>query len=453
METIRFKQTPFSTISFGIPTSWESEQIILEYLKVRQRGLGKTPEETTTIFPKLSYFVVDGYNLKETDPYFYITKEVAKTQMKCTYPDILCYSKEDYDKGAYFSRMGCRSRVEHSVQKENGEYLNETRFNWGVQTLSLPNLLWQCIREHKDWEGKEMNEKLEIFLNKIKLYTPLMEKAILWRYDNVKKLKPKNAPILFMNGGIARLGAEDSIEYLLKSSQSSVSYGYIGIGDVIDILSNRTLSINDEEGHNIGMSILTTIREEADKLKAKLKLPVSVYGTPAESSIYSYFATDLENYGDIIPEWLKQRGYYTNSFHYPSEKPIDAFEKIKAEAPFHKLSNGGNITYVENNGKSTNWKVAIELIQYAYNQGIEYFGINTVTNKCFECGYVGEIPYDDKNSKYVCPNCGNSNPLKLDITLRLCGYLGKLNMTRAVKGRMKEMNNRYIHTGFKKGDK
>lgn len=344
----------------------------------------------------------------------------------------------------------CRSRVDHSVQKENGEYLNETRFNWGVQTLSLPNLLWQCIREHKDWEEKELNEKLEIFLNKIKSYTPLMEKAILWRYDNVKKLKPKNAPILFMNGGIARLGAEDSIEYLLKSSQSSVSYGYIGIGDVIDILSNRTLSINDEEGHNIGMSILTTIREEADKLKVKLKLPVSVYGTPAESSIYSYFATDLENYGDIIPEWLKQRGYYTNSFHYPSEKPIDAFEKIKAETPFHKLSNGGNITYVENNGKSTNWKVAIELIQYAYSQGIEYFGINTVTNKCFECGYIGEIPYDDKNSKYVCPNCGNSNPLKLDITLRLCGYLGKLNMTRAVKGRMKEMNNRYIHTGFKK---
>lgn len=99
-------QTPFSTISFGVPTSWESEQIILEYLKVRQRGLSKNPNEVTTIFPKLSYFVVDGYNLKETDPYFYITKEVAKTQMQCTYPDILCYSKEDYDKGAYFSRMG-----------------------------------------------------------------------------------------------------------------------------------------------------------------------------------------------------------------------------------------------------------------------------------------------------------------------------------------------------------
>ena len=99
-------QTPFSTISFGVPTSWESEEIILQYLKVRQRGLGAKPMEKTTIFPKISYFLVDGYNLNDTDPYFHITKEVAKTQMTCTYPDILCVSKQDYDSGRYYSRMG-----------------------------------------------------------------------------------------------------------------------------------------------------------------------------------------------------------------------------------------------------------------------------------------------------------------------------------------------------------
>lgn len=99
-------QTPFSTISFGVPTSWESEELILQYLKVRQRGLGKEAESKCTIFPKLSYFLVDGYNLKDTDPYFYITKEVAKTQMTCVYPDILCVSKQDYDSGRYYSRMG-----------------------------------------------------------------------------------------------------------------------------------------------------------------------------------------------------------------------------------------------------------------------------------------------------------------------------------------------------------
>lgn len=99
-------QTPFITITFNIPTSWESEEIILQYLKVRRRGLGKKEGEITTIFPKLSYFLVDGYNLKEGDKYFYITKEVAKTQVKCVYPDILNVSKEDYDKGKYYARMG-----------------------------------------------------------------------------------------------------------------------------------------------------------------------------------------------------------------------------------------------------------------------------------------------------------------------------------------------------------
>ena len=99
-------QTPFISLTFNIPTSWESEEIILQYLKVRQRGLGKEYGSIQTIFPKLSYIVVDGYNLKDTDPYFHITKEVAKTQMKCVYPDELFYSKEDYDNGVYYGRMG-----------------------------------------------------------------------------------------------------------------------------------------------------------------------------------------------------------------------------------------------------------------------------------------------------------------------------------------------------------
>ena len=99
-------QTPFISLTFNIPTSWESEEIILQYLKVRQRGLGKEYGSIQTIFPKLSYIIVDGYNLKDTDPYFHITKEVAKTQMKCVYPDELFYSKEDYDNGVYYGRMG-----------------------------------------------------------------------------------------------------------------------------------------------------------------------------------------------------------------------------------------------------------------------------------------------------------------------------------------------------------
>ena len=97
-------QTPFSTITFNIPTSWESERIIMNYLKVRQKGLGKNG--TIALFPKLSMIVVDGYNLKETDPYFYLLEEASKCIAKTYYPDILNYSKEDYDSGKYYGRMG-----------------------------------------------------------------------------------------------------------------------------------------------------------------------------------------------------------------------------------------------------------------------------------------------------------------------------------------------------------
>lgn len=317
----------------------------------------------------------------------------------------------------------CRSRVNHDFKNEKGEYQQEGRFNFGVQTLSIPNLLWSCIRETSNWNELSYQERIDKVKDKIISYTPLMQKSMEWRYNQVKKLKPKNVPILFMAGGIARLKAEDSIEPFLKSTQSSISYGYIGIGDVLEVCTDRQHSINDEIGLDLGLQLIKTISEEANKIKENTGLPVSVYGTPAESSIYTYFVTDVENYGDIIPQWLKDRGYYTNSFHYPSEQSIDAFEKIKAESNFHKYSNGGNITYVENSGKLENWQVAIELMRWAYECGIEYFGVNTVSNKCFECGYVGDIPYDNEKNTYVCPNCNNSNPLKLDITLRCCGLI------------------------------
>ena len=176
--------------------------------------------------------------------------------------------------------MGCRSRVNHDFKNEKGEYQQEGRFNWGVQTLSLPNLLWGCIRETLNWNELSYQERIDKVKDKIRSYTPLMQKSMEWRYNQVKKLKPKNVPILFMAGGIARLKAEDSIEPFLKSTQSSISYGYIGIGDVLDVCTDRKHSINDEIGLDLGLQLMKTIREEADKIKENTGFPVSVYGTP-----------------------------------------------------------------------------------------------------------------------------------------------------------------------------
>lgn len=174
----------------------------------------------------------------------------------------------------------CRSRVNHDFKNEKGEYQPEGRYNWGVQTLSIPHLLWECMRENSNWNELSYQQRIDKVKDKIRSYTPLMQKSMEWRYNQVKKLKPKNVPILFMAGGIARLKAEDSIEPFLKSTQSSISYGYIGIGDVLEVCTDRKHSINDEVGLDLGLQIMKTIREEANKIKENTGFPVSVYGTP-----------------------------------------------------------------------------------------------------------------------------------------------------------------------------
>lgn len=428
-------QTPFSTITFNVPTSWESEEIILAYLKVRQTGLGKM--HIPAIFPKLSYIIVDGYNYRDGDKYFYITKEVSKCIAKTYYPDMLFYSKEDYDAGKYYARMGCRSRV-NDVYQEKGEYQQYGRFNFGVTTLNVPQIALETLKRHTT---DKVGTFMEILISK----KAIMKSAILKRYENVRKLKAKQAPILFQYGAIARLDPEDTVQELLKTDRASISYGFLGLDDCVRILTDDKENISTEKGRELGIKIISEIRRQSDEIKLETGLPVSVYGTPAESSISTFFEIDKKKYSDVMPKWLLDREYYTNSFHFSSELPIDAFDKITVEAPFIKYCNGGNIMYVENGGKVYNSDAIIELMQFAYEKGIEYFAINTVSDICFKCGYTGEIEYDEETASYKCPHCGNHDGMEMKIQRRCCGYISNYNITHGLKGRMKEIKNRAIH--------
>lgn len=171
----------------------------------------------------------------------------------------------------------------------------------------------------------------------------------------------------------------------------------------------------------------------------------NLWSFTAEASIYNLWKSDFENFKDVMPEWLAKREYYTNSFHYSSELPIDSFDKIEVESEFTKLSNGGNISYVENSGKVFNNKAIIELIQHANECGTEYFAINTISDVCYKCGYTGEITYHEDSSSYECPHCGNKDGREMKVQRRSCGYISNYNITHAVKGRMKEIKNRVKH--------
>lgn len=430
-------QTPFSTITFNIPTSWESEEIISSYFDVRMKGLGE--KGIIAIFPKLSMTVVDGYNLNERDPYYYLTKKMSKCMAKTYYPDILNYKRDEYDLGKYYGRMGCRSRVNHDY-KINGKYKRMGRFNYGVITLNTVQVaLRACMFKEKD-------ERVSEFFNILKTECyDVMKESLMARYDFVKTLKAKESPTLFQYGGIARLEPDETIEKLLKTDQASVSYGYLGIDDCVRLLLGEDLNINSEEGLELGLSIIKELRSQADNIKKDTGLPVSLYGSPVEAGIYTMFKRDLDNFRELMPKWLVDRGYYTNSFHHSSELPIESFDKIDIESKFIPYSNGGNISYVENSGKAYNSDAIIELIQYSYDKGTEYFAVNTITDKCYVCGFEGEINYHEDSHTYECPHCGNKDGREMKVQRRSCGYISNYNITKAVDGRMKEIKNRVKH--------
>lgn len=424
-------QTPFSTITFSIPTSWESETIMDSYLDVRMKGLGE--RGIIAIFPKISMIVVDGYNLRKDDPYYYLREKASKCIAKTYYPDVLNYSKEEYDAGRYYARMGCRSRVNHEYV-ENGSPVRMGRFNYGVVTN---NLVHYALQSNGDFD-----KFIDLIQGKSR---EIMKLALMERYRFVSQLKAKEAPILFQYGGISRLEPEETIAPLLKTDKASVSYGFIGVDDCVRVLTGNKENISTELGFNLGMEIMKTISNEAKILKEETGLPVSLYGTPAEAGIHTMFQRDLELFGDVMPNWLKDRGYYTNSFHFSSELPIDAFDKIDIEAQLLQYSNGGNISYVENSGKVQNSEAIMELMEYAYDAGTQYFAVNTVSDVCYKCGFVGEIEYNEDTANYKCPHCGNTDGRDMKVQRRSCGYISNYNITHAVKGRMKEIKNRFKH--------
>ena len=312
--------------------------------------------------------------------------------------------------------------------------MQSKRFNWGVHTLNLGQVALKSLREG----GGE-----EVFFKNLYESFNIMEEAIVFRFNHMKDMKAKESPILFMYGGLARLNPEDSIEHLLRSDVSSVSFGYMGIDDATRILLNKT--IKDIEGREFGLKLMKSLKDSADDMKKRLNLPVSIYPSPIESLIYKAFKADVKNYGDVMPLWLKERGYYTNSYHYSSELPIDAFDKLKIESEYVKYNNGANINYSEIGLVKNNPKTIIELVQYAHELGIEYQGFNVRNDKCFKCEHEGEMIYDDKNNTYRCPVCGNDDQSSISVISRLCGYLGNLEERKSSKGRMLEIKNRAVH--------
>ncbi len=421
-------QSPFVTIFLNLDKNdeyiKENAMIIEEILKQRLEGIkNEKGVYVTPAFPKLIY-VLDEHNCLKGGKYDYLTKLAVKCSAKRMYPDYISAKKmrENYE-GNVFSPMGCRSFLS-PWKDENGNYKFEGRFNQGVVSINLPQIgIIADGDEEKFWNL--LSERLE-----------LCKEALMCRHYALLGTTSDVSPIHWRYGAIARLEKGEKIDKLLKGGYSTLSLGYIGLYEVTKVM--KGVSHTTEEGHNFALKVMKRLREATDTWKKETGLGFALYGTPAESLCYRFAKIDKEKFGSI-PD-VTDKGYYTNSYHVDVREKIDAFSKLSFESEFQRLSSGGAISYVEVPNMSKNIEALESIVKFIYDN-IQYAEFNTKSDYCHVCGFDGEIIIND-NFEWECPQCGNKDHNKMNVTRRTCGYLGE-NFWNA--GKTKEIKARVLH--------
>lgn len=244
------------------------------------------------------------------------------------------------------------------------------------------------------------------------------------------------SPIHWQYGAIARLDKGEKIDPLLYGGYSTMSLGYIGLYEVTKLM--KGVSHTDPVGEEFALRVMNHMKEAADRWRDETNIGFSLYGTPAESLCYRFARIDLEKFGEI--KNITDKGYYTNSYHVDVREKIDAFSKFSFESQFQKISSGGSISYVEIPNMRHNLEALEEVVKFIYDN-IQYAEFNTKSDYCHVCGYDGEIKIND-DLEWECPQCGNKDHSKMNVTRRTCGYLGE-NFWNV--GKTKEINARVMH--------
>ena len=421
-------QSPFVTLFLYLDKDdeyiEENAMIIEEILNQRIDGIkNEKGVYITPAFPKLVY-VLDEHNCLKGGKYDYITELAVKCSAKRMYPDYISAKKmrENYE-GNVFSPMGCRSFLA-PWKDENGNYKFEGRFNQGVVSINLPQIgIIAKGDEDKFW--KLLDERLE-----------LCYEALMCRHEACKKIVSDVSPVHWQYGALARLPKGQLIEKLLYGGYSSISLGYIGLYEVTKAM--KGVSHTTEEGKEFALRVMNRLRKATDDWKAKTNIGFALYGTPAESLCYRFARIDKERFGTI--EDITDKGYYTNSYHVDVREEINAFDKFEFESQFQKISSGGAISYVEIPNMRHNLPALKELVKFIYDH-IQYAEFNTKSDYCHVCGYDGEIKINEDN-EWECPQCGNKDHSKMNVTRRTCGYLGE-NFWN--EGKTKEIKARVLH--------
>lgn len=390
-----------------------------------ERGIWITPA-----FPKIIY-VLDEDNITPDSEYWYLTELAAKCTAKRMVPDYISAKvMRELKNGDVYPCMGCRSfpTSEDSQRNPDGSRKYYGRFNQGVVTINLVDVA--CSSDgnmERFWEI--LDERLE-----------LCHRALRCRHERLLGTTSDVAPILWQHGALARLKKGEKIDPLLYNGYSTISLGYAGLCEMCVRMVGSTHT--SKEGQSFALAVMQRLNDKCAEWKEKENISYSVYGTPMESTTYKFAKCLQKRFGKI--KGVTDKNYITNSYHVHVTEEISAFDKLKFESEFQKLSPGGAISYVEVPNLQDNIDAVISVMQFIY-ENILYAELNTKSDYCEACGYDGEIQIvTDDAGKLVweCPNCGNRDQNKLSVARRTCGYIGTQFWNQ---GRTQEIKDRVLH--------
>jgi len=447
-------QVVFSSINYGTDTSAEGRLVIEELLTATMEGLGCRGE--VPVFPIQIFKIKNGVSYSEEDyqkamtdfetaldgkmkfstPNFDLFLKACRTTAKALFPNFMfldtpfntndLWKAEDPKRYRYeLATMGCRTRVFENVA---GEKSSLGRGNLSFTTLNLPRLAIEAKIEAENMvdssnkDALELKEK-ELFLESVNNMAQLIADQLYTRYEYQRTALARQFPFMMGNDvwkGGGDLNPNEEVGDVLRSG--TLGIGFIGGHNAMMALYG--------EGHAHSKKAWDTLYEAvqemnkvADEYKAKYNLNYSVLATPAEGLSGRFTRMDRRKYG-LIPG-VTDKDYYVNSFHIDVKEPVSIVEKVRLEAPFHAITRGGHITYVELDGEAQkNVKAITKIVKVMHDEGIGYGSINHPVDTCNACGYRGAI--FDK-----CPVCQSENILRMR---RITGYLtGDLSTWNSAK--------------------
>lgn len=384
-------QVPFSSINYGTDTSPEGRMAMRNLLLATDAGLG---DGETPIFPVQIFKVKEGVNYEKDDPNYDLFRLAMKTSAKRLFPNFSFldapFNKKYYKPNDYNSEvayMGCRTRVMGNVYDPTHE-VTCGRGNLSFTSINLPRLAIEAKGDINKFY-KSLDDMIDLVI-----------RQLLHRFKIQCAKIGKNYPFL-MGQNIwldsDNIGEYDTVSEVLR--HGTLTVGFIGLAETLKALIGKHHG-ESAEAQKLGLAIIGHMRKRMDDEAQKTKLNFSLIATPAEGLSGRFVKIDRKIYGSI--PGVTDREYYTNSFHIPVYYPISAYKKIQLEAPYHNLTNGGHISYIEMDGDPTKNLTAFEaIIRCMHDNGIGYGSVNHPVDRDPVCGYTGII-------NGVCPKCGRS---------------------------------------------